>query len=78
MDREVGPKDSRWNVLHLCAKYNAQACLKLILRRLYQEDNEEYFRLVNDQTSEGYTPLMISIIYQANLSLAVLLELGGC
>ncbi len=72
-DREVGPKDSRWNILHLSAKYNAQSCLKLALRKLYQEDNDEYFRLVNQQTSEGYTPLMISIIYQANFSLAVLL-----
>lgn len=76
-DREVGAKGSRWNLLHLCAKYDAVECIKLILKKIYQQDPNDYLLIINVQTAEGYTPLMIAIIYQANKTLQLLLRLGG-
>jgi hypothetical protein len=76
-DREVGAKGSRWNILHVCAKYDAVECIKLILKKIYQQDSDEYIQIINVKTAEGYTPLMISIIYQANKVLQLLLRLGG-
>jgi ankyrin repeat protein len=74
----VGAKGSRWNLLHVCAKYDAVECTKLLLKKTYQQDDDEYLQIINVRTAEGYTPLMIAIIYQANKTLQLLLRLGGC
>lgn len=76
-DREIGAKGTRWNLLHVCAKYDSVECMKYLAKKTYQEDAEEYLHIVNRQTAEGYTPLMICIIYQANRTLQLLLRLGG-
>lgn len=76
-EREIGAKGTRWNLLHLCAKYDSVECMKYLARKSYQEDAEEYLQMVNRQTAEGYTPLMVSIIYQSHRTLQLLLRLGG-
>jgi ankyrin repeat protein len=44
---------------------------------MYQDSKDEYIRIVNSQTAEGYTPLMVTIIHQAQNTLQLLLHLGG-
>lgn len=51
--------------------------MKHLAKNIYQEDAEEYLHIINRQTAEGYTSLMICIIYQANRTLQLLLRLGG-
>lgn len=50
-DREIGAKGTRWNLLHVCAKYDAAECMKQIVKKIYQEDAEEYMHIVNKQTA---------------------------
>lgn len=73
----MGVKGSRWNLLHVCAKYDAVECTKLLLKKTYQQDQDDYLQIINVKTAEGYTALMISVIYQANKTLKLLLRLGG-
>lgn len=76
-DRDVGVKGTNWNLIHVCAKFNAVATIRALLKQVYQEGTEEYLKAVNNQTAEGFTPLMISIIYHGDKVLELLLELGG-
>lgn len=76
-EKEIGIKGSRWNLLHVCAKYNASECMQKLLKNIYQQDKEAYLEIVNSQTIEGYSHLMISVIYQSHNTLALILKLGG-
>ena len=64
--KEIGAKGTQWNVLHVCSKFNAANCLRILLKKIYQLEEEEYHSAVNAQTTEGFTPLMIAIIYKAD------------
>lgn len=75
--RELGAKATQWNLIHICSKFNAANTLRKILKQIYQEGTDEYIRAVNTQTSEGFTPLMISIIYHGDKVLELLLQMGG-
>ena len=41
-------------------------CMRSALRQLYQQDVEDYLKEVNAQTTEGFTPLMVSIVYRGD------------
>jgi hypothetical protein len=64
--KEIGAKGTQWNVLHVCSKFNAINCLRILLKKTYQLEVEEYPRAINTQTAEGFTILMIAIIYKAD------------
>lgn len=63
--------------MHHCAKFNAVQSMKKLLKNIYQDDKDEYLYLINLQTSEGYTPLMLSVIYKSNETMMLILKLGG-
>ena len=74
---EVGGEGTEWNILHMCSKYDAVLCAKMLLKAAYRLGNDEYSRAVNLQTSEGYTMLMIAVMREAQRVLELLLQLGG-
>ena len=37
-NKEVGAKGTLWNVLHLCSKFNAVNCLRVLLKKIYRID----------------------------------------
>jgi hypothetical protein len=47
------------------------------MKRTYSEDQQEYFRLINLKTIEGYTPLIISIINFSHDAMELFLGYGG-
>lgn len=63
--------------MHFCARWNAAKCLSFVLRKYYQEHPADYVKFVNTQTSEGYTPLMLSVIWDAQECWNVLTAFGG-
>ncbi len=50
-DREVGAKGTRWNLIHLCSKFNAVNTARALLKKLYQIDPDDYTKAINTQTS---------------------------
>lgn len=74
---ECGPRGSRWNTLHFCAKSNSLQCAEYILKTQYQQMPEEYGCLLNDRTAEGYTMLTVAVLNRAHEVLERVLELGG-
>ena len=49
-DKEVGTQGGKWNVLHLCAKYDAASSFKRVCGKLYQANPDEYLRIINLKT----------------------------
>lgn len=52
--------------------------MEYLLRRQFKASAEEYSQLVNAKTVEGYTPLMVSILYDSREFLQKMLSYGGC
>lgn len=77
LETEVGVKGSRWTLLHYSARWNAVHCLEYLLREKYQHDQEEYLAMLNAKSIEGYSPLMVAILYDAKDFMQTLLEYGG-
>jgi hypothetical protein len=61
-DYEIGPEKSQWKAIHYCAKYNSLRIMRYLLKKIYQEEPEQYFSFINSKTLEGYTPLIITIM----------------
>lgn len=73
----MGHEGEGWNILHFAVKINALECIEFILKSQYEQSSDEYNKLVNSKTVEGYTPLMIAIISESNDALMTLLKYGG-
>lgn len=63
--------------MHLCARWNAVKCLSYVLRKYYQEQPSFFVKFINTQTVEGYTPLMLSVIWGAQDCFDLLTNCGG-
>ena len=63
--------------MHFCARWNSTECMEYILKDAYASSYEYLFSMVNAKTCEGYTPLMVSVIYTSNHSLKAMLEIGA-
>jgi len=77
VDSEIQNPGTYWTLMHLCARWNAVKCLSFVLRKYYQEHSSNYVKFVNTQTIEGYTPLMLTVIWGSQESFELLLNCGG-
>ena len=74
---ELGPLGYLWSTVHYACFNKNKIILEYLLRKAYHNFPKEYEKIVNSQTFEGYTPLII-ITMEGELDLAeTLLKFGG-
>lgn len=78
VDAEIQNPGSYWTLMHLCSRWNAVKCLSFVLRSYYEEHPTDYVKFVNTQTVEGYTPIMLTVIWGAQECFDLLIDFGGC
>lgn len=78
MSAEIQGPGSFWTLLHLAARWDAVRCISYLLRKFFQEDALNYVSFVNSQTAEGFTALMLTIIWGSSKCFSVLMKFGGC
>ncbi|EAS00861.2 ankyrin repeat protein (macronuclear) [Tetrahymena thermophila SB210] len=67
-----------WNSIHYAAHYGKSNILEYLIQQLYKEYKEDLTKeILNYQTKEGWTALMISCIYDSVLCIKMLIKLGG-
>ncbi len=64
-------------MLHYCARWDAVECMSYILKDKYRLDHDNYSTMTNAKTIEGYTPLMVSILYDSRNFITEFLSYGG-
>jgi len=76
-NEEISVSGHQWTCLHYAAHFNADQILEFFLNRAYTQNSDQFAEIVNTQTKEGWTPLMIAAIYKAVECINVFIKYGG-
>jgi len=75
---EISVEGYNWTCLHYAAHFNAASILEYLIKRAFDRNKERFLEIINTQTIEGWSPLMIAVIFKSYQCLEVLLKYGGC
>jgi ankyrin repeat protein len=76
-NEEISVEGNFWTCLHYAAHFNGDQILEYFLNRTYQRNLDQFAEIVNTQTKEGWSPLMVATIYQALECIKVFIKYGG-
>ena len=76
-NEELSVEGYRWTALHYAAYFDATTQMDFFLKLIYFKFPEHYSSIVNLQTREGYTPIMVAAIHGKQLILKQILKAGG-
>jgi len=76
-NEEISVSGHNWTPLHYAAHFNADQILEYLLNRTYQRNANQFTEIVNSQTKEGWSPIMIASIYRAVECVAAFVKYGG-
>lgn len=74
---ECSVKGYYWTALHYACHFGSKKILKHFCRYIHQKYPADFVDIINVTTKEGWTPLMISAIYNKPDCTKVLLKAGG-
>jgi hypothetical protein len=74
---EAGMDGSFWNLAHFCIRWDAYDCLNYAIKRTYAKKYALQLSLMNQQTIEGYTAIMMAIVWNAPKCFHLLINYGG-
>jgi len=74
---ECSVKGYYWTALHYACHFGAKDILAYLCSHVYKNYPEDFNEIINVTTKEGWTPLMISAIYNQTACTEVLLKAGG-
>jgi len=66
-----------WTCLHYACYYNSFVILDYLLHVAYESSKNDYTKMINSKTKEGYNLLMISAMTGSDACLVTLLNYGG-
>lgn len=76
-NEEVSEGGYNWTALHYSCHFKQPAILELFINLIYKKNLNFFQDVMNIKTREGWTPLMISVIYKAPECLNMLISYGG-
>lgn len=76
-NEEISTMGNYWTCLHYAAHFNADQILEYLLSRTYHRNLEQFAEIVNTQTKEGWSPLMVTAIFGAVECAKVFIKYGG-
>lgn len=76
-NEELGTNNNAWTCLHLACSLDSVISLDFFLKLTYELYKEDYSKIINSKTTEGWNLCMITAMYGASNSLNLLLKYGG-
>ena len=76
-NEEISVKGYLWTPFHYASHFNDTRILEYLLKRGYFKNPNNFVKMINSQTKEGWTPLMICAIYRSIDCVELLLRVGG-
>lgn len=74
---EISAKGHLWTAMHYACHFDYVPAMEFFLNEIYSKKPNDYSKILNIQSKEGWTPLMISSIYKSINTLNLLLKYGG-
>jgi len=75
---EISVKGYNWTCIHYAAHFNAEQIIEYLLKAAYARTPDKFLEIVNTQSKEGWSALMVCGIYRSLECLNVMLKCGGC
>lgn len=76
-NEEVSVSGFNWTALHYSCHFNQPNILELFINLIHKTNKNFFQDVMNIKTKEGWTPLMISVIYKSPACLSLLINYGG-
>jgi len=76
-NEQLSAENFYWTCLHYACYYNASVILSYLLRLVYEHSKDDYSKIVNSKTKEGYNLLMIASMTGSDSCVSLLLNYGG-
>ena len=76
-NEEISVKGYFWTAIHYAAFFGSSTQMEFLIKMLYVKNQEKFVDILNLQTVEKYTPLMIAAMGGKKLIVEMLLKAGG-
>jgi len=63
--------------MHYAAHFKRAKMLAFLLKKAYKKYPDDYVKIINIKTKEGWSPMMICSIYKSVAELKVMYQAGG-
>lgn len=76
-NEETSDPGYQWTLIHHACRNKKSVILEFLCRDAYHKFPNDYEKIINSQTFEGYTPLILAVVAEDLQTLKTLLSFGG-